>query len=167
MKCHKKEFGGGEGRLAGRTAPSHSDSCHSLTWELQTILVSKGKPHPANLYAAPFGPKSMAQKQSISVGRHGKIAQAYTAILVLLCSIVLPFSVDFGQYDHLEKQIWLQRAAPPFTTNHTFSGQHWVSPVQAAGQQEIHRNPSGGCGIPERKSAWPGQQLEGSDFGWK
>lgn len=73
----------------------------------------------------------MAQKQSVSVGRHEKIAQAYTAIPVLLRSIVLPFPIDFDQYDHLEKQIWLQRATQPFTTNRIFTGQHWVSPAQA------------------------------------
>lgn len=97
----------------------------------------------------PFGPVSMAQKQSVSVGRHEKIAQAYTAIPVLLRSIVLPFPIDFDQYDHLEKQMWLQRATQPFTTNRIFTGQHWVSPAQAVGQQAIHRNLSEGCGIPE------------------
>lgn len=90
------------------------------------------------------------------MGRHEKIAQAYTAILVLLRSIVLPFLIDFDQYDHMEKQIWLQWAAQPFTTNRIFTGQHWVSTAQALGQQAIHRNQSGVCGIPEREHlAWP------------
>lgn len=121
LKCHKKEFGGGEGRLVGRTALSHctttiSHGSSKLFW------CQKASPILLPSMLLPLALCPWPRTHCVSVGCQGDITQTYVTILALLHSIALPFCIDLSQYDHLEKQSWLQWAALPFfATNPIFA----------------------------------------------
>lgn len=91
------------GREAGGKDSPVTLSCHLLVWEQQTIMVSKGKPHPATFYATLFSSMSLAQN---TVGFDGMPWGDNANLLNHPGSSAL-LSIDPGQRDHVEMQFWL------------------------------------------------------------